>query len=68
MKFNPCTGDCAKDGSHCTGCGRSHEEIAETKKLVAAFVEFAQRQDYENKEEFAIAIGKVLLKKIQALD
>ena len=31
MKFVPCNSDlCTKDGTHCAGCGRSHEEIAET--------------------------------------
>ena len=66
MKFNPCTDNCTKDGTHCAGCGRSHEEIAETKKLVGALVEFAQRQDYENTEDFVNAVAKSLLKKLQA--
>jgi predicted Fe-S protein YdhL (DUF1289 family) len=67
MKFNPCTDNCTKDGTHCQGCGRSHEEIAETKKLVAALVEFAKRQDYENVEDFANAISKSLIKKLQTI-
>jgi predicted Fe-S protein YdhL (DUF1289 family) len=66
MKFNPCTDNCTKDGTHCQGCGRSHQEIAETKKLVGALVEFAQRQEYENVEDFTNAISKSLLKKLQA--
>ena len=68
MKFNPCTDNCTKDGTHCQGCGRSHEEIAETKKLVGALVEFAQRQQYDNVEDFANAISKSLIKKLQATD
>ncbi len=67
MKFSPCiSGQCTYEGSHCEGCGRSHEEIAETKALVSAMVEFARKMDYENKEEFAAFIGENVLKKLQA--
>ena len=66
MKFNPCiAGQCTDQGTHCEGCGRSHEDIAETKKLVKALVDFAQRKDYENSEDFALFIGKSLLNKLQ---
>jgi hypothetical protein len=64
MKFTPCIDECTKDGTHCQGCGRSHQEIAETKKLVAGLVEFAQKQDYENPEDFMNAIKKSVLKKL----
>jgi hypothetical protein len=66
MKFNPCIpGQCTDQGTHCEGCGRSHEDIAETKKLVKALVDFAQRKGYENSEDFANFIGKSLLNKLQ---
>ncbi len=65
MKFSPCTGKCTDKGSHCEGCGRSHEEIKETKKLVEQMVEFATRQGYENVEEFAESMGKSILWKLQ---
>jgi hypothetical protein len=66
MKFNPCiSGKCTYQGTHCEGCGRSHEDIAETKKLVKALVDFAQAKDYENSEDFADFIGKSLLSKLQ---
>jgi predicted Fe-S protein YdhL (DUF1289 family) len=66
MKFNPCiSGQCTEDGTHCEGCGRTHEEIAETKKRVMALVEFAQKMDYENVEDFAKFIEQSLLKKLQ---
>lgn len=65
MKFTPCIDKCTKDGTHCQGCGRSHEEIAETKQLVKQLVEFAKKMDYENVEDFSAAIGKSLLKKLQ---
>ncbi len=66
MKFNPCVpGQCTEEGSHCEGCGRSHIEIAETKKMVMNLVDFAQNQNYENIEDFSNFIGKSLLKKLQ---
>jgi hypothetical protein len=65
MKFNPCIDKCTYDGTHCDGCGRSHKEIAETKKLVMDLVNFAQAQDYENVEDFASAIGQSLVKKFK---
>ncbi|MFA5017184.1 MAG: DUF1289 domain-containing protein [Methylobacter sp.] len=65
MKFNPCTDNCTYEGTRCEGCGRTHEEIAETKKLVMAAVDFAQTQGYENIEEFANAIGQSILKKLK---
>ena len=43
MKFYPCPGECTEDGTHCEGCGRSHEEIFEMKNLVVGLVAFAQR-------------------------
>ncbi|MCK9397304.1 MAG: DUF1289 domain-containing protein [Methylobacter sp.] len=65
MKFNPCADKCTYEGTHCEGCGRSHEEIAETKKMVMALVNFAQTQGYENVDEFANAIGQSIAKKLK---
>lgn len=66
MKFNPCIpGKCTDQGSHCEGCGRTHEEIAETKRMVMALVSFAQMKGYENSEDFASFIGKSILNKLQ---
>jgi TolB-like protein len=65
LKFNPCTDNCTYEGTHCEGCGRTHQEIAETKKLVMAVVNFAQEQEYENIEDFANAIGQSVLKKLK---
>lgn len=64
MKFTPCLDKCTKDGTHCQGCGRSHEEIAGTKKLVASFVEFIRAQDYENSDEFIAMVSKKVRKKL----
>ena len=65
MKFNPCIDQCTYEGSHCQGCGRSFEEIADTKQLVMSIVSFIQSQGYENSEEFVNAISKSVLKKLQ---
>lgn len=66
MKFSPCiSGKCTYEGTHCEGCGRSHQEIAETKKLIMQVVEYAQAKGYENVEDFAGFIGKAVLKKLQ---
>ncbi len=64
MKFVPCNSECTHEGTHCEGCGRSHEEIAEMKKLVAACVEFALRQQYENIDDYANALAKSVRKKL----
>lgn len=65
MKFSPCIDKCTFEGTHCEGCGRTHEEIAGTKKLVMEAVNFAQMQGYENIEEFSNAIGQSILRKLQ---
>lgn len=65
MKFSPCIDKCTFEGTRCEGCGRTHEEIATTKKLVMEAVNFAQMQGYENIEEFSSSIGQSILKKLQ---
>ncbi|MDF1582974.1 MAG: DUF1289 domain-containing protein [Methyloprofundus sp.] len=67
MKFNPCKGGvwCEDTGTHCNGCGRSHEEIAQTRELMKGLVEFAQKQAYENTDDFAQFIGATLARKLQ---
>lgn len=68
MKFSPCiSGQCTEDGTHCQGCGRSHEEIAQTKALVKRVVTFAHDQEYENIEEFVHFFSKNVIKKVKEL-
>lgn len=67
MKFSPCVDNCTYEGTHCQGCGRSHEEIAETKKIVANLVNFVQDQGYDNPDEFVSAVGQSVLKKLKKL-
>ena len=57
MKFSPCTGKCTDEGTHCEGCGRSHEEIAEMRTRVASLIEFAHKMNYENYQDFADAVA-----------
>ena len=57
MKFSPCTGQCTDDGTHCEGCGRSHEEIEEMYQLVNGLVTFAQKMEYDNIEDFAAGVA-----------
>lgn len=54
MHFSPCRGgtNCTQDGTHCQGCGRSHEEIRETRTLVDAVAQFALNMGYENVPHF----------------
>jgi hypothetical protein len=55
--FKPCTGECTEDGSHCEGCGRSHEDIAEMRELVGGLVAYAEKKGYENVEDFADGVA-----------
>lgn len=66
MKFNPCKGRdfCTETGTHCKGCGRSYEEIAETKALISHLIEFIQKQGYENPKEFMDYVSEKVLKKL----
>jgi predicted Fe-S protein YdhL (DUF1289 family) len=65
MKFNPCIDQCTSEGTICQGCGRTHQEIADTKKLVMSIVSFIKAQEYENAEEFMSTISKSVLKRVQ---
>jgi quinolinate synthase len=57
MKFSPCTGKCTEEGTHCEGCGRTHEEIAAMREPVGMLVDLAHKMQYENIEDFARAVG-----------
>lgn len=64
MRYQPCVDKCSSEGTHCSGCGRSHQEIAETKQLVKSIVDFVQQQAYENPEEFLDKIRHSVLKRL----
>lgn len=73
MRFSPCRGgdSCTQDGTHCQGCGRSHEEIAAARAIIDQVAEAILKMGYDNAEEFALfvsakAAGKARLLKMQA--
>ena len=68
MKFTPCAGReaCNEDGTHCRGCGRSHEEIARTRELTSTLADFLIQAGYENPDEFLDYVGDKTLKKVKA--
>jgi hypothetical protein len=57
MKFIACNGQCTDEGTHCEGCGRSHEETAAMCKPVDDLVALAEKMKYENLEDFANAVA-----------
>lgn len=57
MIFKPCNGECTEGGTHCGGCGRSQEEVAEMRRLVGALVAYAERMEYENIDDFAAGVA-----------
>jgi len=57
MKFTPCVDQCTKSGSHCEGCGRSHEEIVSTSRLVASMMQFMVKMNYDDMQEFGRFVG-----------
>ncbi len=65
MKFSPCIGKCTEEGSHCEGCGRSREEIAEMSKHVASLIAFAKTMKYENISEFADGVSNSIKYKME---
>ena len=60
--FTPCKGKtaCLDDGTTCLTCGRSLNEIEETRRIIDALAELAIGQEYENVGEFtAYVVSKV---------
>ncbi|MCP3868936.1 MAG: DUF1289 domain-containing protein [Gammaproteobacteria bacterium] len=66
MKFNPCRDACTHDGACCQGCGRSHDEIAQTKALVASVVQFTLDKGFENIDQFTTYVGLKAANKVRA--
>lgn len=68
MKFVPCAGReaCTDDGTHCRGCGRTHEEIARTREVTTALAELIVTTGSENADEFLEHVKAKTLKKVKA--
>ncbi len=64
MQFVPCNGKCTDSGSHCEGCGRAHEDVAITRKMVGDMAAYVQKKQYDNPEEFARFINHAILFKL----
>ncbi len=66
MQFSPCQGkdNCTEGGTHCEGCGRSHEEIAHTRELIGMVAGYALEIGYKNYQEFTAFIGDKAAKKV----
>jgi len=64
--FVPCAGKtaCTEGGSHCRGCGRSHDEIARTRAAISALTGLAVEQGYDNVDAYADYIAARIVKKI----
>jgi len=60
MKFSPCIGKCTDEGTHCEGCGRSHEEIADLNSLVYGLIAYAEKMNYENIDDFADGVASTI--------
>jgi predicted Fe-S protein YdhL (DUF1289 family) len=67
MKFTPCAGLCNSAGTHCEGCGRSHDEIRQTLALTTQVAEFMVQWDYENPDDFLDTLTKKASKKLSRL-
>lgn len=65
MIYSPCNGKCTDEGTHCEGCGRTHQEVAETRKMIKDLVDYAVAKKYENHEDYANSIARSVLFKLQ---
>ena len=62
MKFNPCNDKCTYEGSHCQGCGRSHQEIADTKNWSCRLSTLFKTKAMKIVKNLSIRLVKVYLK------
>jgi len=58
---------CTEEGSHCRACGRSHEEIIQSRDIVNQVTDFLINMGYDNHEEFLDYLKKKVAKKIKYL-
>jgi predicted Fe-S protein YdhL (DUF1289 family) len=64
--FTPCQGKtaCRDDGTSCLTCGRSLNEIEDTRRLIDDLAELAIAQQYENVGEFAAYVASKVENKV----
>ena len=65
--FTPCKGKtaCRDDGEKCLVCGRSFEEITQTRQVIDALTDLVCAQDYDNVGEFTAYIARKVEKKVR---
>ena len=65
--FVPCAGKsaCTEDGSHCRGCGRSHDEIARARDAINVLADLAFQKGYDDVEVFAEYVAARIVKKVE---
>ena len=65
--FKPCVNRtaCTEDGTHCRGCGRSHEEIAQVRQLINDAYPLVSMREYDNLDEFFAYLRKKIDKKLK---
>jgi hypothetical protein len=67
MKFNPCIGKCTHTGTHCEGCGRSHDEVRSTHQFIENLANYAKNMEYENPQDFINFVANGINYKLQQL-
>ncbi|HEY7865997.1 MAG TPA: DUF1289 domain-containing protein [Psychromonas sp.] len=65
MKFSPCTDNCTKDGTHCQGCGRSHQEIQSMSAIGVQLLNHLIEYDYDDPEVFLEIVTNKALQRLQ---
>ncbi|MDR3395913.1 MAG: hypothetical protein P4L70_12990 [Parasulfuritortus sp.] len=65
--FTPCRGKtaCRDDGTVCLTCGRSLDEIGQTRDLIDALAELALKHEYGNLDEFSAYVADKITKKVR---
>ena len=65
MKYRPCNGGCTDTGTHCDGCGRSHEDVAELNRMAKELAAYAQKMEYDNIDDYANSVAKGIYYKLE---
>ncbi|MCK5818446.1 MAG: DUF1289 domain-containing protein [Psychromonas sp.] len=66
MKFSPCASKCSGEGTYCKGCNRTHDEINETKALVAVIIVHLRKYNYDDPENFLKMLALKSLKRMRS--
>jgi len=68
MKYNPCIGACTDTGTHCDGCGRTHEDVAELNRMVKELAAYAKKMNYENIDDYTRSVANSINYKLESLN